>query len=51
MAKVVPFGAFVELAEGVHGLLTDAKPAEGTEIQVRIVSIDPDRARMSLKLA
>ncbi len=51
VAQVVPFGAFVELAEGVHGLLPGEQPAEGTDLRVRIVAIDPDQRRMSLKLA
>ncbi|MET0234285.1 MAG: S1 RNA-binding domain-containing protein [Kibdelosporangium sp.] len=42
------FGVFVELAEGVHGLLAGAKLPEGTEVRVRILDIDVEKNRMSL---
>jgi ribosomal protein S1 len=51
VVKVVAFGAFVEMAEGVHGLLAGAEPAEGTDVRVRILDIDTDKQRMSLRLA
>ncbi|TCO52397.1 S1 RNA-binding domain-containing protein [Actinocrispum wychmicini] len=51
VVQVVPFGAFVEVAEGVVGLLFDEQPAEGSAVRVRIVQTDLDRLRMSLALA
>jgi small subunit ribosomal protein S1 len=51
VVKVVPFGVFVEMAAGIHGLLPGEKTQEGTEVRVRILDIDPDRQRMSLTLA
>ena len=49
VAKVLPFGAFVEVAPGVHGLLvTGAVPAAGTALPVRIERIDGERRRFSL---
>jgi ribosomal protein S1 len=51
VVKVAPFGAFVEMTGGVHGLLYGEKPAEGTDVQVEIVAIDTDRRRASLKFA
>jgi ribosomal protein S1 len=47
----MPFGVFVELAEGVHGLLVGAKLPEGTEVQVRVLDVDVDKKRMSLAQA
>jgi ribosomal protein S1 len=52
VAWVEPFGAFVEVADGVHGLLprtewTD-EPRLAAEVTVRILAIDPDQGRFSL---
>ncbi|MCP4793920.1 MAG: S1 RNA-binding domain-containing protein [Actinomycetia bacterium] len=58
--KTTDFGAFVEIAEGVEGLLhiseishkridrVDAVLQAGEVIQVKILSIDPDKGRVSL---
>jgi small subunit ribosomal protein S1 len=51
VTKVVPFGAFVKVAEGVEGLLAGERPEEGAAVEVRIMEVDLDRMRMSLKLA
>lgn len=55
VVSVVPFGAFVECAEGIHGLLHKsewaAEPQPGTTIAVRIVSVDLASRRFSLTLA
>jgi len=53
VVKVVPFGAFVELDEGVHGLLHESEyasaPDVGSRITVRIKEIDVQRRRMILE--
>lgn len=55
VTKVLPFGAFVELADGVQGLLPrtehSARPRVGASITVRIVTIDVERRRVSLAAA
>jgi small subunit ribosomal protein S1 len=60
VTKVVPFGAFVEVLDGVEGLVHISElaprhvdsPREivhpGDEIRVRILEIDSDRRRLSL---
>jgi small subunit ribosomal protein S1 len=52
VTSVVPFGAFVEVAEGIHGLLPQsawsARPEAGASISVRIASIDVENRRVSL---
>lgn len=52
VAQVLPFGALVELAEGIHGLLPQqawsARPVPGSRLAVRIASIDVERRRVSL---
>ncbi|MBO8127952.1 MAG: bifunctional 4-hydroxy-3-methylbut-2-enyl diphosphate reductase/30S ribosomal protein S1 [Peptococcaceae bacterium] len=62
VVRLVPFGAFVELEPGVEGLihishLADwhvAKPedvvAEGQEIDVKVLSVDPEAKRIRLSL-
>ncbi|WP_290062809.1 S1 RNA-binding domain-containing protein [Amycolatopsis solani] len=48
VARVVPFGAFVDV-HGHHGLLvTDAAPEPGSRVSVRIEAIDGERRRFSL---
>ncbi|HEY8544842.1 MAG TPA: S1 RNA-binding domain-containing protein [Acidimicrobiales bacterium] len=53
----VPFGAFVELGQGVHGLLHHIElrggdaPAIGTAVRVEILAMDPDRNRVALRPA
>jgi ribosomal protein S1 len=56
VVSVVPFGAFVECAEGIHGLLhrsewTAAEPQPGMTIAVRIVGVDLANRRFSLTAA
>jgi ribosomal protein S1 len=52
VASVVPFGAFVEVADGVHGLLHrtewNQQPEPGVSVRVTILAIDVDNTRMSL---
>jgi ribosomal protein S1 len=55
VTKVLPFGAFVEVAPGVQGLLPQhswaGEPESGASISVRIDSVDVERQRVSLKSA
>jgi small subunit ribosomal protein S1 len=52
VTKVLPFGAFVEVAHGIQGLLPQsawsARPKPGSSISVRIASIDVEKRRLSL---
>jgi len=49
VSRALPFGAFVEVAPGVHGLLvTERVPAPGSRVTVRIEAIDVERRRFSL---
>ncbi|WP_033291615.1 S1 RNA-binding domain-containing protein [Amycolatopsis jejuensis] len=51
VVQQLPFGAFVEVAPGVQGLLvTDrgAAPAEGERLRVRIEQVDVQRRRFSV---
>ncbi|MQA97609.1 MAG: S1 RNA-binding domain-containing protein [Streptosporangiales bacterium] len=52
VVSVVPFGAFVEVGGGVHGLLHKSEwrtaPETGQTIRVRINQIDLDGRRVSL---
>lgn len=52
VTKVLPFGAMVEVADGVHGLLPRAawstRPEQGASIPVRVDTIDVQRRRVSL---
>jgi small subunit ribosomal protein S1 len=60
VADVVEFGAFVDLGQGVDGLVhisempdgtqTKASLAPGAPVQVRVLRIDPGRRRISLSL-
>jgi len=62
VTKVVPFGAFVQVAEGTEGLvhiseLSDAHvelPEQiiqvGQEVQARVIDVDAERRRISLSL-
>ncbi len=62
VTKLVSFGAFVEIEEGVEGLIHISElaqhhvedPAEivrpGQEVNVKIIEIDPERRRLSLSL-
>jgi small subunit ribosomal protein S1 len=53
VVDVLPFGAFVELADGSHGLLHmsewSAAPEQGATVSVRILHVDLAGRRLSLK--
>lgn len=55
VVDVKPFGAFVEVADGIHGLLHSSNyttaPENGTSVTVRILEVDMTNRRMSLALA
>jgi ribosomal protein S1 len=55
VVSVVPFGAFVELGAGVHGLVHVSEWVEpiedGSTVHVRIIALDQDNRRVSLKPA
>lgn len=55
VVRLTTFGAFVRLTEGLDGLLHRSKMGpqvqQGASIEVRILSIDHDRRRISLGLA
>jgi ribosomal protein S1 len=52
VVDVLPFGAFVELADGIHGLLPKSAwtsaPETGAAVSVRIENVDLAGRRMSL---
>ena len=52
VVDVKPFGAFVELADGIHGLLPvsewSAEPTTGTTVSVRIVNVALAGRRVSM---
>ena len=52
VTKIVPFCAFVEVAQGVEGLLPQsgwsARPEPGDRVSVRIHRIDVENRRVSL---
>ncbi|MHB0980579.1 MAG: 30S ribosomal protein S1 [Thermoleophilia bacterium] len=62
VTKLVSFGAFVEIEEGVEGLIHISELAQhhvedpsevlrnGLEVNVKIIEIDPERRRLSLSL-
>jgi small subunit ribosomal protein S1 len=62
VTKLVAFGAFVEIEEGVEGLIHISELAQhhvedpseivrpGQEVNVKIIEIDPERRRLSLSL-
>lgn len=56
VVRVEPFGAFVELAEGLHGLvhvskLAGSPPQQGDVLSVRLLSVDSERRRLELSPA
>jgi small subunit ribosomal protein S1 len=56
VVAVVPFGAFLELAPGIHGLLhkqqwQDDGPQVGSTLAVRILEIDDEQQHLSLARA
>jgi ribosomal protein S1 len=52
VVSVVPFGAFVDVGDGIHGLLHesswDRRPEPGSLVAVRILALDVENRRMSL---
>jgi len=56
LTRLAPFGAFVDLGEGVEGLLPTNQIAgqagieEGTAVRVKILNVEPDRQRIGLAL-
>ncbi len=62
VTKIVPFGSFVEIGEGVEGLVHISEMARGhvetpedvvavgDEVQVKVMDIDVDRRRISLSI-
>ena len=62
VTKTVPFGAFVELANGVEGLvhISEMSPKHidtptqvvhaGDEVKVKVMEINPERRRISLSM-
>jgi len=56
LTRLAPFGAFVDLGEGVEGLLPtnqvsgQAGIAEGATVRVKVLNVEPDRQRIGLAL-
>lgn len=54
VVAIRPFGCFIEVAENVHALLhgseADVWPEPGTQVQARILDLDPHLRRLSLAL-
>ncbi|OGC54105.1 hypothetical protein A2797_02605 [candidate division WWE3 bacterium RIFCSPHIGHO2_01_FULL_48_15] len=54
ITKITDFGAFVELAPGIEGLIhiteTTGPVAEGDEVEARILEIDPKNQKIALSL-
>ncbi|MGY2124718.1 S1 RNA-binding domain-containing protein [Nocardia gipuzkoensis] len=52
VVQIVPFGAFLEVAPGVHGLLHktewSTEPRIGAMLTVRILDIDNEKQRVAL---
>ncbi|UBU14279.1 S1 RNA-binding domain-containing protein [Nonomuraea gerenzanensis] len=48
VTKVVPFGVFVRIADGVEGLVPTEDVQPGDSVQVSIVDLDRDRRRLLL---
>ncbi|MBF6166194.1 S1 RNA-binding domain-containing protein [Streptomyces gardneri] len=52
VVEIVPFGAFLEVAPGIHGLLHrtewSTEPQIGATLTVRILDIDTERQRVAL---
>ncbi|WP_067677892.1 S1 RNA-binding domain-containing protein [Nocardia miyunensis] len=55
VVSVVPFGAFLEVAPGIHGLLHTrewrGEPQVGSTLNVRILQLDDENRRLSLTQA
>jgi small subunit ribosomal protein S1 len=56
LTRLAPFGAFVDLGEGVEGLLPTNQVAgqagvvEGAKVRVKVLNVEPDRQRIGLAL-
>jgi small subunit ribosomal protein S1 len=56
LTRLAPFGAFVDLGEGVEGLLPTNQIAgqtgieEGSTVRVKILNVEPERQRIGLAL-
>jgi small subunit ribosomal protein S1 len=62
VTKLVPFGAFVRVADGIEGLVHISELADhhvetaeqvvkvGDEVQAKVIEIDPERRRISLSI-
>lgn len=52
VVSVVPFGAFLDVGDGIHGLLHDSawdsRPEPGSRVAVRILALDVENRRVSL---
>ncbi|MER7453231.1 S1 RNA-binding domain-containing protein [Nocardia beijingensis] len=52
VVQIVPFGAFLEVAPGIHGLLHrtewSTEPQVGATLTVRILDIDTEKQRVAL---
>jgi small subunit ribosomal protein S1 len=49
VARVLPFGAFIEVADGIHGLLVGPDQRQvGSSVSVRIAEVDHDNRRLRL---
>lgn len=51
----VPYGTFVEVADGVHGLVHESETSQtfapGERVRVEVLAIDVDQGRLSLRPA
>ncbi len=56
LTRLAPFGAFVDLGEGIEGLLPSNQIAgrndldEGVGVRVRVLNVEPERQRVGLAL-
>ena len=49
VTKVLPFGAFIRVAEGFDGLLVgEDRPQLGSTVSVRIADVDHEKHRLKL---
>ncbi|MFE0101526.1 S1 RNA-binding domain-containing protein [Streptomyces sp. NPDC059009] len=53
VTKLVPFGVFVRVAEGIEGLIHGPEPGlrEGDDVMVRVTEVDRERRRVALSPA
>lgn len=54
VTKIAPFGAFLKLPEGVEGLIhvseTTGPLAEGEEVRVAIINLEPEKQKLGLSV-